>query len=52
MDAAAALRRAGADVVSELRDEIASLVNSAGRELRRSAKRTVRDTRRSLRNLR
>src|SRR5690606_19917843 len=52
MDAAAALRRAGADGVSELRDEIAPLVNSAARELRRSAKRTVRDTRRSLRNLR
>lgn len=52
VDAADALRGAGRDVVTDLRDEIASLVGSAGAELRRTARRTVRDTRRTLRNLR
>lgn len=51
LDAADSLRRVGSEVVSDLRDEIASLLSSAGAELRRTARRTVRDTRRSLRNL-
>lgn len=51
-DIAADLRDSGRAVVNDLRDELAALVSAAGDELRRTAKRTVRQTRRSIRELR
>ena len=51
-DIASDLRDSGRTVVNDLRDELAALVSAAGDELRRTAKRTVRETRRSIRELR